>query len=104
MLQAFRNNDQYRLEQPVHATDAEHRRSLLRPQPHRPVATVRSRLGRPRDDPRPLLQGRQAGTRRSIYVGSLPETATEVQLRRLCEEYGQVVDVDLIVKSSINRM
>ena len=104
MLKGFRDNNVYRLEQPRLPEDMHAR---LRSRQNRASSTSPgfSPIQRRSPGRMLLLPGRSTRTDfASIFVGGLPATATQEELRHIFQIYGQILNIDIVHKASVNSM
>ena len=102
-IQAFRDDSQYRLEQPPTPPEPTGRSPPRRTfQSSRPTWNnrVQARL-----EQGPIFETllRQEIDRRSIFIGNLSEGTSKERVTQVFEVYGTVVHVDLVVKPSAHR-
>lgn len=94
-IQAYRNHEQLRLEQPVAGNETHPRVSPVRPQSYRPQVPAQARFERP--------IGPNRTDKNSIYVGNLAETITRGKLMGIFNQFGRVMGADVFVRPLANR-
>ena len=87
-MQAFKENHEFRLEQPPLPEEL-HKRGSPFSQLHGSRPAGRS----------PEMAN--AGPRTSIYVGNLPVTASQVDLRRILNQYGEIKNIEIVSRVSM---
>ena len=94
----------YRLEQPRLPEDMHTR---LRSRQRRASSNLTGFSPVQRRSPGRMLLAPGRSTRTdsaSIFVGGLPATATQEELRHMFQNYGQILNIDIVHKASVNSM
>ena len=102
MFKGFRDNNMYRLEQPRLPEDIHAR---LRSRQYRASSNSTGFSPVQRRSPGRMLLSPARSTRTdfaSIFVGGLPATATQEELRHMFQIYGQILNIDIVHKASVN--